>query len=179
MPSRRAVLASVAAVGLAGCSSIAEQIEPIDTAATGKRIDASVDGEWRTVARCEPAQGYSFEYEAVPVEVPLAVERGEAARGEGTPSPDLSEEGPLVVRGSLFDELREAYDLLRYGLALTAIEENEVHDRAPGTETTYWIARGTFNRVLVGDRVAIRPSENDPRGIESIANVSSVRPDSR
>ncbi|PSQ15812.1 hypothetical protein BRD00_12400 [Halobacteriales archaeon QS_8_69_26] len=177
MPSRRAVLGTVAAVGLTGCSSLVDSTGPVDAAATGKRLDGTVEGEWRTVARCEPVAGHGFEYEEAPVAVPLAVHPGPAARDGPDPSPDLPDDGPLVADRPLLEDLREAYDAVRFGLSLTAIDRDRVHDRDPGTETTYWVASGSFDRVLVGDRVTIRPSEDDPHGIESIADVTSIRTD--
>jgi len=174
MPSRRAVLAT-AAVGLAGCSSIADPKPVIPGAATAKRIDATVDGEWRTVARCEPADGYAFDHEDAPVDVPLAVSRGPAAQGGAAPYPDLPETGPLVVDRQTLDDLDDEYEVLRWGLSLTILEEDAIHGREAGTKTLYWISWGSFNRVAVGDRVTFRPSEDDERGVESIANVASAR----
>lgn len=175
MASRRAFLATAASVGVAGCVSSLDPPPVLAAAATGKRVDGRVEGSWEPVARCEPAQGHGFDYGATPVDVPLTVTAPGSTDGDRPEG--LPESGPLVVDGSLLEGLRESYDRLRFGVVLTAIERNTVHDREPGTETVYWVARGEFNRIAVGDRVRFRPSESDENGLRSVVAVQTVRDD--
>lgn len=176
MPSRRAVLAAAAGIPLAGCASTLNPPPSVAAAATGKWIDAQIDGDWEPVARCVAAAGHEFGHEDAPVDVPLVVRPGEAL-DRGTAAVDLPERGPLLARGALLEDLRAAYELVRYGLVLTNVDRDPVNDRDPGDSAVYWAGRGEFNRVAVGDRVEYRPAESDPHGVRAIPEVASVRTD--